>query len=76
MMGCAFQLSYEDILKIMSSVFFGDGKSREGWNELLPKRLAVCQSPILPSGLLQGEKNLQPLILKYWRQQGNAAGES
>lgn len=67
-MDCAFQLSYEDILKILSSVFFGDGKSREACNKLLPKRLTVFVNPQpLPAGLLQGENNLKPLILKYWR---------
>lgn len=45
-MGCAFQLPYEDILKILSSVFFGDGKSREGCNKLLPKRLIVFVNPL------------------------------
>lgn len=42
-MGCAFQVSYEDIL---NSVFFGDGKSREGWNKLLPKRLTMLVNPL------------------------------
>lgn len=37
-MGHAFQLSYEDILKVLSSVFFGNGKSREECNKIFCAR--------------------------------------
>lgn len=41
----AFQLSYEDILKILSSIFFGKGKSREECNKVLLKGLTVIGLP-------------------------------
>lgn len=53
MTGHAFQLSYEDILKVSSSVFFGKGRSSS-------KRWTVIGLPP-PIGFLQGENNLQPL---------------
>jgi len=66
MMGHAFQFSYEDILRVLSSVFFGKGKSRKECNKILPKRLTGIGFPLPPSGLLPGENNLQSLISEYW----------